>query len=164
MLTRIIASTFRNLLDSFDDSAAWRLKVDESSTALEDCFPTFDKNIALALIYILHMRRDTDYRLDIDSKGHAKLSPERIVMVRRFDEWIRCDCDCGSTWNFAKDGGLQDKLKNNRPCLVAKWLSSSLAEQFYSKIFPSKFGTGKRLYYSTLKRWCSIDVEGNTKN
>lgn len=152
------ASVLRDKLYSLDGSPTWPLEVDDSFKALQHHFPVFHRNIVLAFIYVLHMRRDTSYKLKRDQHGRAILSQERLDMVARFDEWILCDCPCGSTWNFARDGGLQDEQKNNRPCLVAKWLASSAAEKLASKAFPSQLQTGQKFYFSTLDRWQSIKI------
>ena len=81
---------------------------------------TMSKNLALSVIYMLHVER----YLDKAPSGKDCITETRRKSLERFDDWVRCACEwrCGRSWNFANDIGLSVGGSPNNGCPVARWI------------------------------------------
>lgn len=95
---------------------------------------TMSKNLALSVIYMLHVER----YLDKAPSGKDCITEIRKKSLERFDNWVNCACEwgCRRRWNFANDMGLSIRGSPNDGCPVGSWIQIKPC----SRIF---FGTGK---------------------
>ncbi|EXJ96195.1 hypothetical protein A1O1_01321 [Capronia coronata CBS 617.96] len=78
------------------------------------------KGLAMALLFMLHLRRWIGWR-------PARPSAQALFILRRFAEWVDCSCGCKRRWNFANDIGLVDErhmLEAARKCPAKTFLDT----------------------------------------
>ena len=128
--SRLTRDTVKNFAAQFfyntpDESSIWRawrrLLRPPSDDPTESTHP---KHFVLAILYMLHLEQFLKLKTSSgDVKAQDTISDKRLIILTRFDLWIRCHCSpsCGKEWNFVNRIGMYKPQSEQTPPCKAVW-------------------------------------------
>jgi hypothetical protein len=117
---------------------------------------THPKGFVMAILYMLHIEKDNQYRRPRDERGRTGLvSEQRRELLKRYGNWVPCQCGrlCGRDWSFANDVGMNRGGNPNRPCGIARLLEPSVTDLLFSR--------KPELWEKTRQAWLNSRVPKN---